>query len=532
MNFISNMDHKINKNLVLIVTLVAIIMISIGNISDIVAQENPVIIVTLDSKNYNTGQILNIQGSVLDVKMPVIALTIHDPDGKTLQASNLDITNNTFVKTIPLDSPFYDKSGQYTIKLSYGKIVQEIFFEIIGVENNDNKDTSQKDSAKTESENSVTAVEITSLVSASTTYYDGDTVIISGTVSSTVNPTVLIGIHDPFGSPAGFYFGMINDDKFTISFMVKSGVNFKADGTYYAKAHYGESEKIVEFDFSKKTPMKQEEQFDEEQSTKNEQTNMSDTNNNIDAKTEPRQTDNENTSEIKPESKPRIISQPKQETTSESRNTDKNLTVEDLELGIMLNEINLKCDTEKLKDLTTYYDGMGPSLSQLCKYSDAIQYYLDDLTNNSKDVDALTNLGSAFFHLGYYSDSLREYDTALSISPNHISALNNKANLLSKTGMNEDAMELYIKALELSPTNTIIKRNMLIVQLTIQSQINDEITVINQTTVNDIDSVIIPQDVGTKNSTLYKQSDDDSVSVGNIFSDIISAISSFFNPSD
>ena len=523
MNFIPNTNHKTNKNFtVLIASVVTILLISLGSISDVIAQqENTVITVTLNSENYKTGQTLEIQGIISDVKMPVIALTIYDPNGKTLQASNLDITNNTFTKTIPLDSPFYDKAGQYAIKLSYGKTVQEIFFEILGASDN----TPQNEPSKPEPEPAM----ITSLVSVKSTYYDGDTVVISGTVSSTVDPTILIGIHDPFGSPTGFYFGMINDNAFTVSFMVKSGVNFKADGTYYAKAHYGESEKKVEFDFSKDTEI---EKVQELEPAKTEQQSKTESKSNTDVKTNPEktepkqqltQTNQENPDELK------------QETVSEPRKTDKNLTVEDIELGIMLNQINLECDVEKVKDLTSYYDGIGPSLSRLCKYSEAIPYYLDDLKDNPKDVDVLTNLGSAFFHLGYYSDSLREYDTALSISPNNVFTLNNKANLLSKTGMDEDAMELYLKASKISPTNTIIKRNMMITQSSMQSQIND-IPMINQTTVNDntfannTDSAT-SQDMDTKNNTSRTQNVD-SVSDGGIFSEILSAILSFFNPSE
>ena len=40
--------------------------------------------------------------------------------------------------------------------------------------------------------------------------------------------------YDPFGMPAGFYFGNVNSDlEFSTSFLVKDGVNFRADGTYF-----------------------------------------------------------------------------------------------------------------------------------------------------------------------------------------------------------------------------------------------------------------------------------------------------------
>ena len=47
---------------------------------------------------------------------------------------------------------------------------------------------------------------------------------------------MLIGIYDPFGLPAGFYFGTINSDlEFSTNFLVKSGVNFRTEGTYSIK---------------------------------------------------------------------------------------------------------------------------------------------------------------------------------------------------------------------------------------------------------------------------------------------------------
>ena len=84
-------------------------------------------------------------------------------------------------------------------------------------------------------------------------YIEGEFVTISGVVSEKSTPTTLIGIYDPFGFPAGFYFGEINSDlEFTISFLVKDGVNFKTFGTYSAIAYYEESEVSLEFDYVKK----------------------------------------------------------------------------------------------------------------------------------------------------------------------------------------------------------------------------------------------------------------------------------------
>ncbi len=83
-------------------------------------------------------------------------------------------------------------------------------------------------------------------------YADKDVVKITGLVSAIDSPTALIGIYDPFGMPAGFYFGSIDSNfEFSTSFLVKDGVNFRVDGIYSVKAHYAESEAILFFDYYK-----------------------------------------------------------------------------------------------------------------------------------------------------------------------------------------------------------------------------------------------------------------------------------------
>ena len=86
--------------------------------------------------------------------------------------------------------------------------------------------------------------------------------------------------------------------------MAKAGLNFKTDGTYTIKAHYGESDEIVTFHFYEELV----------------------------------------------EETPVVV-----ETYD--------LSVEDIELGKLLNQINLKCDTSKLTDTISYYDGMDLGLS-------------------------------------------------------------------------------------------------------------------------------------------------------------------------
>ena len=70
------------------------------------------------------------------------------------------------------------------------------------------------------------------------------------------SPSALIGVYDPYEMPAGFYFGTINPDlEFSTSFLVKDGVNFKTEGTYSIKAHYGESEAVFFLSIRNKTTL-------------------------------------------------------------------------------------------------------------------------------------------------------------------------------------------------------------------------------------------------------------------------------------
>ena len=53
------------------------------------------IIVDFDKSEYFLGDSLTISGEILDYGMPVIAMSVYDPDGKILSANNLEITFET-----------------------------------------------------------------------------------------------------------------------------------------------------------------------------------------------------------------------------------------------------------------------------------------------------------------------------------------------------------------------------------------------------------------------------------------------------
>jgi len=203
------------------------------------------IFVEFDKSEYKTGEKLTFSGSIPEFSMPIMAVSIYDPNEKILSANNLELDGEgNFSKTISLDSPFYDGPGKYKVKINYMKISQEEFFTITG-------EVSQPDSIIDEK----TTPEIILLSTEKEVYTDGDTVKITGIVSLKESTTVLIGIYDPFGTPAGFYFGAVDKNlEFSKSFLVKAGVNFKVDGVYSIKAHYAESEAVTTFEFYEDIP--------------------------------------------------------------------------------------------------------------------------------------------------------------------------------------------------------------------------------------------------------------------------------------
>jgi hypothetical protein len=198
------------------------------------------IFVEFDKSKYNTGDTLHFSGSIPEFSMPIVAVSIYDPNGKILSANNLELdAEGNFSKSISLDSPFYDIPGDYMVKINYQKISQEEFFTISG-------EIPPPDPILVEK----IKPEIILLSTEKEIYTDGENLKITGIVSSLESPTVLIGIYDPFGTPAGFYFGTVDNNlEFSTSFLVKAGVNFKVDGVYSIKAHYAEMEAITNFEF-------------------------------------------------------------------------------------------------------------------------------------------------------------------------------------------------------------------------------------------------------------------------------------------
>lgn len=436
-------------------------------------------IVSIDNEQPELGDTILISGEIIDFGMSTIAMSVYDPDGKILSAYNLEISSQTFGKSISIVSPFYEKTGEYTIKLEYGQITQNYYFEI------------QSTEPKLIIE-SVSTPEILLLYTEKQQYTNSDIVKISGLVSSLDSPTVLIGIYDPFGMPIGFYFGNVNSDlEFSTSFLVKDGVNFRTEGMYSVKAHYAESEAVSFFKYSKVSQeiisdeeivdVNDDESLDENIINTPSDENISNTGDLSDDKIIDEEINHEaignetiisddsiilnNASEktnlseiiktkmIGVENNLEIIS------STEIKNQN-NLSIEDVELGKMLNQINLECDSSNFVDMISYYDGMGPALYRLCNFDDSLNFFKESLKKDPNDVEILVNTGSAIGKLGDFTKAIFYYDLALEIDSTFLPAKNNKANALAILGNLNDAILLYVEIIDENPNSITLQKNL------------------------------------------------------------------------
>lgn len=416
------------------------------------------VIVETDKAQYSTGESLVITGYIMERKMPVIAMSVYDPDGIILSANSVELeADDSFTKTVSLDSPFYDKSGVYIIDFYYGKNTEQITFEI----------TSAQFPQEQEATTPEIIPEVIFLTTDKATYQNNEFITISGMVSAKGDPTILVGIYDPSDMPAGFYTPEINSDlEFSVSFLAKDGVNFKTGGIYSVKAHYGTSKYVTDFEFVDVPPSTN--PISQQSDVQDEQDN--------DVVTQVPSTSIVNKPQIpleKPSSKPaktKIVDlkpspgisdatdQPKQEEMD--YNDLDNLTVEDVELGKILNEITLNCDANQYRDSIAYYDGMGPALMRLCNYDQAISYFDQSLIEDPNNVEIITNKGAALDKLGQSDVAIDHYDLALDIDPTYLPAMNNKANVLAEQGEFEEAIKIYNLVLEQDPSYAISQANL------------------------------------------------------------------------
>jgi hypothetical protein len=393
------------------------------------------------------------------------------------------------------------------VKLDYGTVTQNYHFII--------EDDSFEPEIIIDTE-----PEILLLYTEKKQYTDKDVIKITGLVSSLDSPTVLIGIYDPFGMPTGFYFASINSDfEFSTSFLVKSGVNFRVDGVYSVKAHYAESEVISFFEFNKTsqpiilddvthetsketkpsdkiiddtiddTVILSDEKITEtkivestliDDSLIDDSTQKTSTNENIiiqnNAKDTPIKKINSETKKIIDEKNN------SKKITPKIKTVQTNLTVEDIELGKLLNQINLKCDSSTFTDTISYYDGMGPALYRLCKFDSSLNFFNESLIDSPDDVEILVNKGSTLGKLGHFNEAIVYYDQAIQIDSSFLPAKNNKANALANLGDLDEAISLYREIIEKNPDYATAQNNLktalfMIPQISDTEITNDEIPV-------------------------------------------------------
>ena len=314
--------------------------------------------------------------------------------------------------------------------------------------------------------------EITLLYTDKKQYTDKDLIKITGQVSTLDSPTVLVGIYDPFGVPAGFYIVSIDSDlEFSTSFPVKAGVNFRIDGTYSIKAHYAETEATYFFDYDEisqsviediiedtvEEEIKENTHIEEKIVEPSDEIISDVTNISSDEKIINKEKTNDNYNSIDENS---IINDSKKIAPQTEIKKQTNLTVEDIELGKLLNQINLKCDSSTFTDTISYYDGMGPALYRLCKFDSSLNFFNDSLINNPNNVEILVNKGSALGKLGYFSEAIMYYDQAINIDPDFLPAKNNKANALTNLGNFDEAILLYNEILVKNPNYTTARENL------------------------------------------------------------------------
>jgi len=486
-----------------------------------IINENPSLILKTDKSTYQIGESLIISGIVEEKKMPVAALRLFNPQGGILLANNLELEDdNTFSKTVLLEPSLYDTSGSYTIQLDYGKLKAETIFDIIY------DDEISEDSILDEFEEIIFPEVI--VMTDKSYYQDGDTITIVGFVSKLSEPSVLVVIYDPFGFPSGFYFGEIDSNyEFTVNFLVKSGVNFRTQGEYSIIARYGDSEDRITFEFIEKFEetipepvIESTKHVDEiadnqeikEVTVKNEIIQNNDQSSTVHQKI--KKDDNNLINDEKIVKKDNLKKYIIQDSSSKKST---NLSVEDFELGKILNQIHLNCDQSEFMDIISYYDSMGPALIRLCKYNDAITYYDQTLIENPTNVDALNNKGSALARMGLFEEAITFYNSAIDVDSNNIESLNNKANALANLDDYEQAISLYNKALLLAPTNMIILENLEIAQekIPVSQDQNEKITL--NYVVGNQENMPTEKPKTEKNEDILKQ-------ISNVFSSIGNAL--------
>jgi tetratricopeptide (TPR) repeat protein len=93
------------------------------------------------------------------------------------------------------------------------------------------------------------------------------------------------------------------------------------------------------------------------------------------------------------------------------------------------------------------------------QYSESIEWYQRALELDPKNVNARTDLGTAYFYVGRPQDALREYDKSLEINPRHEPTLLNTI-VVNLEGTHDlaAAQKAWDRLYKLNPDNTDLAR--------------------------------------------------------------------------
>ena len=459
--------------------------------------------ISTDKMSYQPEESIIISGEVTERKMPVIALRIFNPDGKILGAYSIELDeNNQFSKTVMADVPFYEKPGIYQITTEYGKLNSETIFEI----ENDLFEI-EYDTAIIE-EHTKLSPKILSLESDKEIYQDGDTITISGEISSFTESPVTITIFDPSGMPSGIYLADVNPDlTFSTSFLAKYKVNFKVEGTYLIMAQYGgpETKQSLAIEFVENTyqPAAMDETtshaflFSEsdleqlatwyyldgsnselasffndllERDLINPNTGVTISKDLLVEWIE----DNEASlgfmiedlfeGNISEETFVLFVEDSLNDYTNVSKQAPKEIVSSNIitpQKNIVKTEKSKTEKPEGLEDLankiaTDYTD------DRLDKKDEKVYFYSSVNCEKGTYEDVISHYnspGPAFAHLCKYNDAIYHYDKTLELNPNNIHALTNKGSALASLGNYQEAISYYDKALEINPQYVIALNN-------------------------------------------------------------------------
>lgn len=91
------------------------------------------------------------------------------------------------------------------------------------------------------------------------------------------------------------------------------------------------------------------------------------------------------------------------------------------------------------------------------QYSKAIEWYQQALELDPKNINARTDLGTAYFYTGRPKDALREYDKTLAIDPKHESTMLNSI-IVNLDGLHDlaAAQKAWDRLYKLNPNNTAL----------------------------------------------------------------------------